>query len=146
MTPWRDPDEESVDLYPGLVVHDGRVSGSITTGRSRLPLWAFAGVAVTHGWDEVERGWSPSKYGWTAERFARFLSHLLEARGEFGRLLLVLADVERRDEERMVPTPVPWWADRELSAPVIDQLRRCLAALDNGEDAERATSNQGGNQ
>src|SRR5690606_31862590 len=146
----------------GLVVHDGRVSGSITTGRSRLPLWAFAGVAITHGWDEVERGWSPSKYGWTAERFARFLSHLLEARGEFGRLLLVLADVERRDEERLyealephgpivnvtpgdpdaVQTPVPWWADRELSAPVIDQLRRCLAALDNGEDAERATSTQ----
>jgi hypothetical protein len=47
---WREPSEESVDLYPGLVVHDGRVSGSITTGRSRLPLWAFMFVAIRDGW------------------------------------------------------------------------------------------------
>lgn len=153
--PWRSPDEESVDLYPGLVVHDGRVSGSITTGRSRLPLWAFASVAVTHGWDEVERGWEPSRYDWTVETHARFLHHLLEARGEFARLLLVLADADRRDVERTdaalaphgpivnvtpgdpdaVQTPPPWWADPELSAPVVDQLRRCLATLTDEDTA-----------
>lgn len=32
---WREPAEESHDLYPGPCVHDNRVSGSITVGRSR---------------------------------------------------------------------------------------------------------------
>lgn len=147
--PWREPAEESVDLYPGLVVHDGRVSGSITVGQSRLPLWAFSSVAITHGWDEVESGWSPSDYEFTAPNLAGFLGDLLEMRGEFGRLLLVLADAERRDRERQedalvphgpivnvtpgdpdaVELPAPWWDDPELSGPVIEQLRRCLVAL-----------------
>lgn len=123
--PWRTPDEESDDLYPGLVVHDGRQAGSITVGCSRLPLWAFIGVAVTQGWDEVEAGWSPTEhYGFTADDLANFLHNLLEQRGEIGRLLLVLANAERRERS------VPWWERKNLRQPVIDQLRRCLAALD----------------
>ena len=86
--PWRHPDEESVDLYPGLVVHDGRVSGSITAGRSRLPLWAFSWEAITRGWGEVETGYEPGRYGIGAEDFAQFVTDLLEQRGEFGRLVL----------------------------------------------------------
>ena len=45
-TPWRNPAEESLGLYPGLVVDDGRQSGSITVGQSRLPLWSFIGTAL----------------------------------------------------------------------------------------------------
>ena len=97
---WREPAEESVDLYPGLVVHDGRVSGSITVGQSRLPLWALVQTAIRNGWDEVEEGWSPSDYGWTEKEMAQFLYFLLEMRGEFGRLLLLLANAERVEGER----------------------------------------------
>jgi hypothetical protein len=151
--PWRDPDVESIDLYPGLVVHDGRVSGSITVGRTRLPLWSIIHTAIGN-WDEVEEGWSPGEYGWTDEKMAHFLYYLLEQRGEFGRLLLVLANAERQEQEReqaildahveatgetvinvspwdpdALQTPPPWWDDPELSAPVVAQLERCLEAL-----------------
>jgi len=149
---WREPAEESVDLYPGLVVHDSRVSGSITTGRSRLPLWAFVSTAITHGWDEVEAGWSPTEnYGFTEDDLASFLYRLLEQRGELGRLLLILADVERiegeMDDKAMeghgpvvlvtpgdpnaVQLPGPWWRIPELRERVVDQLRRCLNALES---------------
>ena len=151
--PWRNPDEESVDLYPGLVVHDGRVTGSITIGQSRLPVWAIIGSAITEGWDTVEWGWSPGEhYGFTDKDLADFLYNLLECRGEFGRLLLILADAERRESDRRhdvlephgplvnvtpgdpdaVELPPSWWEDDELSKPVIDQLRRCLAVLEDG--------------
>lgn len=122
---WRKPAEESVDLYPGLVVHDGRVSGSITTGRSRLPLWAFVGVGILHGWDEAERGWEPSEYGWDKERTAEFVGNLLEMRGEFARLLLVLAEVERTERSNK-----PWWDVTRRRKQVADQLRRCLAVVE----------------
>lgn len=151
--PWRHPDEETTDLYPGLVVHDGRQSGSITVGRSRLPLWAFASVAVVHGWDEVEDGWEPSHYGYTSSDLASFVYELLNVRGEFGRLLLTLANAERLEGERCdavlephgpvvnitpgdpdaVQLPPSWWEDDELKAPVVDQLRRCLAVLTEGD-------------
>jgi hypothetical protein len=159
--PWREPAEESVDLYPDLVVSDDRVSGSVTFGPSRLPIWAVIYTAIVQGWDDVEAGWDPSNYGWDAERLATFLYNLLEARGEFGRLLLVLADVERIEGERedemndhaevVVYTtpenranfggegvvvrafddmPPPWWGQDDLRARVADQLRRCLAVLE----------------
>src|ERR1044072_3948651 len=84
--PWREPDEESIDLYPGLVVHDGRHSGSITVGRSRLPVCAFVFDAVTNGWDMADDAFEISKhYDWDAEKTAKFLHDLLEMRGEFGR-------------------------------------------------------------
>jgi hypothetical protein len=149
---YRRPAEESVDLYPGLVVHDGRVTGSITASASRLPLWAFAGwdwSDVLAGWDYIE-----TEYGWTRERHAGFLRDLLNVRGEFARLLLVLADAERREQEREdevtephgpivrislqdgdggVKLPPPWYEDDNLKQPVIDQLKRCLALLETDE-------------
>lgn len=157
-TIWREPGEETVDLYPGLVVHDGRQSGSITTGRSRLPMWAFAGVIPEHGWAEAQSGWDPEEYGWTAEKMGQFLSDLLEPRGEFARLLLMLANVEREDREReeaamdghgpvvrikvfdtdpedAVELPPPWWQTPELCDPLIGQLRRCIGVLEGAEDA-----------
>lgn len=129
--PWREPAAETEGLYPDLVVMDNRVSGSITTGRSRLPLWAFVWPALTHGWDEAERGWSPSEYGWTADKMGEFLYHLLEARGEFGRLLLVLAEAERTENEM----GDPWWHDDAGRERVAEQLRRCLAVLTPSEPA-----------
>lgn len=133
---WRSPDEESTGLYPSLVVHGGRVSGSITVGRSRLPLWAFVSPAVTRGWDDVEAGWSPTEhYGFTADDLGVFLADLLQARGEFGRLLLVLADAQRRWSEReddaVEVLAEPWWLSDDRDR-VLDQLRRCVAVLDGG--------------
>lgn len=161
MAIWRDPDEESVDLYPGLVVDDGRVSGSVTIGRSRLPLWAILATALKDGWDEVEADYEPTKdYGFTEDNLVAFLCDLLEARGEFGRLLLVLANAERLEQERedavtdahtartgetlinvtpwdpdAVQLPGPWWADPVLKRAVADQLRRCLTALSDESTA-----------
>jgi|ERR1019366_4150915 hypothetical protein len=123
--PWRSPGKESADLYPGLVVHDDRVSGSITVGKSRLPLWAFAGW----DWDEVVSGWDyiESEYKWTHDKNAMFLHNLLEMRGEFGRLLLILADAERRDRS----FATAWWDKKKDRKRVATQLRRCLAVVED---------------
>jgi hypothetical protein len=126
---WREPPEESVDLYPGLTVWDSRVSGSITVGQTRLPLWAFAWSAVVEGWDNVERGWEPSRYGMSQDDFAGFVTDLLEARGEFARLLLVLADAERMQD--VGGHRRAWWQTKRHRKRVADQLRRCLAALED---------------
>ncbi len=155
-TIWRKPDEETEGLYPNLVVCDGRVSGSITIGASRLPIWCFSSTAIQLGWDEVEAGWEPTeRYGFTEDDFSAFVYHLLEQRGEFARLLLILADMDRRDAEDedavlaphgpivdispwnpdAVHLPAPWWeTDRRLV--VIAQLQRCINVLSGGLHTE----------
>lgn len=152
-TVWRKPAVESADIYPGLVVHDDRVSGSITLGKSRLPMWAFVSWLPNGGWAAVEEGWDDF-YGWNAEKMAGFLYDLMEHRGEFARLLLVLADVERREQDMTdralrradkdrtglvrialgpgdegTVLPRAWWEQPTLRKRVADQLRRCLAVL-----------------
>lgn len=127
--PWREPDEETLDLYPGLVVHDGRVSGSITFGPTRLPVWAISHTAIHHGWEEVEAGWSPSDYGWDQDRFSAFIYDILELRGEFARLILVLADAERCDRARGSWT-ARWWNTKRHRRRVTAQLKRCITALE----------------
>lgn len=126
-TPWRHPAVESDNLYPGLVVHDGRVTGSITVGKSRLPLWAFITWAVGN-WDEIESGYAPTEnYGFTEKDLSSFLYNLMELRGEFGRLLLVLADAERCEHNT---SDKAWWQTKRHRKRVADQMRRCLAVLD----------------
>jgi hypothetical protein len=129
--PWNTPDVESIDLYPGLVVHDGRVTGSITVGESRLPLWAFAGWdwdEVVHGWDYIE-----TDYEWTREKQCEFLYSLLNLRGDFARLLLVMADAERIEHNRGAPFSGPknWWETKKHRKRVGDALRRCLEVLEH---------------
>ena len=124
-TPYRRPAEES-HLYPGLCLADNRVTGSITVGCSRLPLWAFAGWdwdEVVHGWDYIEKD-----YGWTHAKQAGFLHDLLQNRGEFGRLLLLLADAERCEHARGGWNK-PWWETKRHPKRVAAQLRRCLEGL-----------------
>lgn len=126
---WRDPPDETVDMYPGLVVADNRVTGSITIGVSRLPMWALAWYSYD---DAVFAYPQLDEYGWTGQRHHEFLHDLLEARGEFARLLLTLADAERCD--RLKPSGgVGWWRTRRHRKRVGDQLRRCLATLE-GDD------------
>ena len=131
---WRFPDEES-HLYPGLCLHDGRQSGSITVSCSRLPLWAFAGWMHKTGWEEVVTGWDyiETEYGWDADKMGEFIYCLMEQRGEFGRLLLVLADAERCEQNRRGVAGKPWWRTKKHNKRVADQLRRCLEALEGIE-------------
>lgn len=136
---WREPATESDKLYPGLSLNDNRVTGSIVVDHSRLPLWAIVYTAITQGWDEVEHGWEPGEhYGFKAEDMAEFLYNLLELRGEFGRLLLVLADAERRERGLGYK---PWWMTKKHRKRVGDQLRRCLACLhdEHSPHGEEAT-------
>lgn len=121
---FRGPAEETQD-YPGLFVHDARVTGSITVSQSRLPYWALAGL----DWHEVVTGWPhiESEYGWTFEKHADFLYCLMEMRGEFARLLCVLADAERRGQHHM---DTPWWETKGQRRRVLRQLKRCVAALE----------------
>lgn len=154
-SPWRRPAEET-EGYPGLSVNDGVQSGSIAIRGSCLPLWSFIYSVVADGWDETEADYDLDEYGYTADDLARFLVHLLEARGEFGRLLLALAAAERQQQEieeedtdahfaQVHPGESicdcgrdllqPWWADIDMSAPVGEQLRRCLDVLTGGDDA-----------
>ena len=95
MTPLRDPAEETIDIYPGLVVHDSRQTGSITFGPTRLPVWVIFGELCSGGWESVVSNWPELvEYGWTQKRLASFLYFITEPRGELARLLLTLADVE----------------------------------------------------
>ena len=126
---WREPDEESVGLYPGLVVDDGRQTGSITVGRSRLPIWAFIGQLVS-GIETIEHTWEGyrvGEYGLPPHDLGTFLYNLMEQRGEFGRLLLILADVERREGDNA------WWEVKRQRNRVRKALDSCLAALDQNE-------------
>ena len=149
--PWRDPPEETSD-YPGLFVSDNCVTGSIRVG-GRLPVWAFLYTALVDDWDDVEAGWAPTEhYGFTLEKLGSFLGDLFEMRGEFARLLCVLADVERDEQGRVekalyghgpwvvdvspwkadaVRLPEPWWTHDPSRQRVAEQLRRCLATLED---------------
>jgi len=122
---WRTPATETHG-FPKLMVADNVVTGSINVRGTRLPLWAIIHTAINEGWDAVERGWSPEKhYEYTKEDLAHFLYCLLEQRGEFGRLLLLLADVEKpeyRDD-------LAWWEITSARHRVVKQLQRCLDAL-----------------
>lgn len=110
--------------FPKLMVHDDIVSGSINVRGTRLPLWAIISTAINEGWDEVEHGWSPEKsYGFTSQDLSQFLYCLLEQRGEFGRLLLLLANVERGDI-------TSWWEKSSTRKRVVNQLQRCIDALE----------------
>lgn len=154
---WREPPEETED-YPRLWVHDGRQSGAITFGRSRLPVSAVIGDVVLHRW-EAASDFDPGAYGWDAQTFTRFLYDLFEVRGEFARLLCTLADVERDQAERtdakfaryrhdglietspwkeedisadppILHPPAPWWEWEPSRARVLAQLRRCIDCLE----------------
>lgn len=134
---WRVPSVETED-YPGLTVCDNRVSGSINVGSSRLPLWAFIWAAIHEDWASVESSWEPGKhYNFTAEDLSHFLYCLLEMRGEFGRLLLTLADAERREQNsNHLKDDRPWWERPRARGKVLAQLKRCLVALENVEPKE----------
>jgi len=118
---WRNPSEESIDIYPGLVVQDNRVSGSITIRQTRLPLWTLIGTAIQEDWESVQEGWNVADYDYSAEELADFLYHLLELRGEFARLLLEFANAHRQNDF--------WWVDEKKSEKVRAQLQRCLDSL-----------------
>ena len=124
--------------YPNLVVCDGRVTGSITINRSRLPLSTIAGLALHADWAEVVAGWDyiESDYGFTEADLAGFLWNLLDVRHEWARLICIIADVHRRPRQRKADT------DR-LRAALID----CLAALQPEaealpDDTPRPTSSE----
>lgn len=114
--------------YPGLVVCDGRVTGSITDGHSRLPLWAYMYTLAQSGWDDVADDWPPHELD--ADKLGRFLHNLLDHRGEFARLICVMADVERRSNWHR-----PWWKTKTQRTRMIKQLERCLDVL--REEAEQ---------
>lgn len=151
-TVWREPADETVD-YPNLVVHDGRQTGSITAGHTRLPLWAFVPGLVRAGWGDGEVVHDyPSADEVGCDGLVDFVYYLLETRGEFGRLICTIADVERQDRERdqhaydthwaaahgpadkicecMPPSPGPWWLQDDLRARMVAQLRACLQLLE----------------
>ena len=133
----RDPSEESVDIYPGLVVSDDRVTGSITVGRSRLPLWAIIWVAITQDWGHVESGWDmTSHYGYKADDLAGFLHSLLQHRGEFARLVLELAAAEQSEYSEDFDS-IPWYENEPVRERVAAQLRRCLEAIEGVANASR---------
>ena len=127
----RQPAEETEGLYEGLCVCDNRVSGSITVGPSRLPLWAFVGTIVTDGWETVvseEDGWPymEESYGWTQQMTSDFLYYAMQSRGEFGRLTLLMAEMNRRSEAN----EAAWLLDADNRQQMKAQLQKCLDALE----------------
>jgi hypothetical protein len=135
--PWRvdPPVSPGTEDYPGLVVGEGHRRGSIRTKDRGLELWCWAFDAIVNGFDGADRDYDT---GTTVEEFAGFVTHLLNQRGEFGRLVCVLADVERDDSERFAdegddPDLRAWWEVPEQRARVRAALLECVAALDEEE-------------
>lgn len=128
----REPDEETED-FPKMVVCDGRVTGSITLGYTRLPLWCLIADIVDRGWKSVAEDRDITEG--TQQDFVDFLYYLLEARGDFGRLLCVLADVERdageREEKQTGGRVFNWWYHPEMKDRVRAALQRCIDSLDS---------------
>lgn len=124
--PWGEPRRSTTGLYPGLVLNDKVLSGSITAGHSRLPLWAMT-FAVRDIQQILEDNFN-NLHGWDAEQFSGFIHELLEMRGEFGRLLLVLANAERLEgvREGRGDHDTPWWAHEPSRKRIAAQLRKCL--------------------
>jgi hypothetical protein len=123
--PWQRPGVEFDRLYPGLSVNDGRQSGSICYPGTRIPLWAHQWGAIdlddyAHDDDPIDE--------WEQTGTA-YVHHLMQQRGEFARLLLVLADAERCEAHRQDRTA--WWDTKRHRKRVGDQLRRCLAILED---------------
>jgi len=122
---WREPATESHG-FPKLMVSDNVMSGSINVRGTRLPLWAIISTVINEGWGAVERGWSPEKhYGYSAQDLAHYLYCLLEQRGEFGRLLLLLASVEKPEYRG----DLAWWEVASARQRVMKQLQNCIDAL-----------------
>ena len=94
-----DGQDKVTEDYPGFVVHDGRVSGSITLGHSRLPIWCFVQDLVDGGYDTASENYPSLPSHASSDEIGSFLHDLLEHRREFARLICVLADVERRERE-----------------------------------------------
>ena len=117
--------------FPKLMVDDNVVTGSINVRGTRLPLWAIIHTVINEGWDVVEHNWSPEKhYGYSKQDLAHFLYCLLEQRGEFGRLLLLLANVENPERQG----DLGWWEVSSARHRVMKQLQNCLDALEQIED------------
>lgn len=129
---WREPAEDTYS-YPGLWLSDDCVTGSINVKDSRLPLWAIVGELVQNGWKGVERGWEMKRYepNFKQSDLAGFLYYLLEMRGEFGRLLMELADAERRQQAHDVTKDDRnWWEMPTVRTKLLKQLKRCVDALE----------------
>ena len=110
--------------YPGLVVMDGRVTGSITLGQSRLPIWCIP----HNGFDIEAHTGEPTAYGVSDDDLARFVFELLEARGCWGRLLCIIADEERASGYVPFLYGISGRAKKRLRAA----LQACIDELDAG--------------
>lgn len=129
--PWREERATTKD-YPGLYVSDGVSSGSIRIDGGPS-LWAMTADVIELDWEFLKSNWGDGNPGMTERDFGLFLHHLFQQRGEFGRLVCVLADVERRDRY-----PRPWWATKTQRRRMIKQLQRCIDALQEEEAALEA--------
>ena len=141
-----DGEDKVTEEYPGFVVHDGRVTGSITLGHSRLPLWCLINIMIDAGYSAAAEDYPILSTCATAAEIGSFLYNLLEHRREFARLLCVLADVERQEREpanASMAIPIdpgnlpsalqPWYKDPKNRERVRAVLHRCLNELDHFE-------------
>lgn len=108
--------------YPGLVVMDGRVSGSITLGQSRLPIWCIP----NHGFSIEEHTGEQTAYGVTDQDLANFTYRLLDARGSWARLLCTIADEERASQH----VPYIRFVSPRAKKRLRGALQACIDELD----------------
>jgi hypothetical protein len=127
-----DPEFTVTEDYPGFVIHNGRVTGSITLGHSRMPLWAPISTMIHAGYQAAVESWPSLPKEGSAKAIGLFLQDLFQQRQEFGRLLCVLADVERREREtRRKGSRQPWFAHTENVERARATLHNCLQHLDS---------------
>lgn len=100
----------------------------LSIGASRLPLWCFIGWAIQDGFRTAADDYYSDGYYDTFDEkaAAEFLSCLFDQRGEFARLILLLADAERCERH----SGKWWWETKRHRKRIADQLRRCLALVD----------------
>lgn len=119
---WRFPAEETKNLYPNGCVHDGRGFGSLMVG-GVAPWW----IAGDTDWDVSDYTDDPK----LEKEIRTFVFHLLSLRGEYARLLLVLANAERTSTNT---GGRGWWKSGRQRTAVRSALKRCLDVLDEVDE------------
>ena len=123
--------DKATEDYPGFVVHDDRVTGSITLGPTRMPLWAPISTMIQAGYDAAIECWPSLPAEGSPEAIGSFLEDLFQQRKEFGRLLCVLADVERQERVTRDTDIKPWYGHPEHVKRVRTALQNCLQHLND---------------
>lgn len=125
-------EHDATEDFPGLIVWEERMCGDITVGHSRLPIGMVLAIMLQDPPVADVEDCYPDVTKKEQRRLVEFVRCLVGHDGDWGRLLCVLADVNRKTANRRDRNwnAKPWIHRRKDRDRVRAALLTCLAALD----------------